>query len=84
MLRVLGLLDLQTGKVKSESLAPTSRSTYIATIGPTTKNYLLNEFGFTPDVSAITPSAEGIEKAIKYFIPYEFKHLPIAEPPNSP
>lgn len=68
MLRVLGLLDLETGKVKSEAQPPTSRNTLIATIGPTTKNYLQDEFGFTPDVSATTPSAEGIEEAMRNFI----------------
>jgi len=68
MLRVMGLLDPKTGKVRSEVQAPTSRTTYVATIGPTTKVYLQNEFGFTPDVSATTPSAQGIEKAMEDFI----------------
>ncbi|ORY04266.1 tetrapyrrole biosynthesis, uroporphyrinogen III synthase [Clohesyomyces aquaticus] len=57
MLEGLGLLDVGTGKAKPDG-AP--RDTLIATIGPTTRDYLGKEFAFTPDVCAETPSAEGI------------------------
>jgi uroporphyrinogen-III synthase len=55
MLESLGLLDAETGKYKDKSRRP-----YIATIGPTTRDYLVNEFGFEPDVCAEKPSPEGV------------------------
>jgi len=64
MLASLGLLDVGTGKAVSKS---TSRSILIATIGPTTRDYLIQEFGFTPDVCASKPSPEGILSAIQSF-----------------
>ena len=66
MLEVLGMLDVQTGRVT------TSRQTiqdnpYIATIGPTTQDYLINEFGYAPDVCALKPSAEGLGEVMLAF-----------------
>ncbi|OAK94786.1 tetrapyrrole biosynthesis, uroporphyrinogen III synthase [Phaeosphaeriaceae sp. SRC1lsM3a] len=62
MLESLGLLDLETGRAK----APTGgRAIQIATIGPTTRDYLRDEFGFTPDVCAEKPSPEGIAEGIQ-------------------
>jgi len=66
MLRALGILDGETGRVKKEEDG--KRRTYIATIGPTTRDYLNNEFGFEPDVCAIKPSPEGVEAGILGFI----------------
>jgi uroporphyrinogen-III synthase len=65
MLESLHLLDANTGKVKT---AADQRDMLIATIGPTTRDYLVQEFGFTPDVCAEKPSPEGIAKGIKAFI----------------
>ena len=63
MLESLGLLDLRTGR----ALQQTPRKVSIATIGPTTRDYLIKEFNFVPDVCADKPSPEGITEAIKSF-----------------
>ncbi len=68
MLESSGLLDAETGKVKS---AVVPRNVFIATIGPTTRTYLIEEFGFTPDVCAEKPSPEGVAAGI---IAYMDKH----------
>lgn len=57
MLEGLGLLDESTGKAGPKG---PGRTTYIATIGPTTRNYLVRTFDFEPDVCAGTPSPEGV------------------------
>ena len=56
-LRKLGFLDggARDGK------------TFLATIGPTTRNHLLETLGFEPDVCAETPSPEGVLKGITDF-----------------
>ena len=40
----------------------------IATIGPTTRDYLIDRFGFEPDVCARKPSPEGVGEVIKAFL----------------
>ena len=40
----------------------------IATIGPTTRDYLRETFGFEADVCAQTPSPEGVGEAVKAFL----------------
>jgi uroporphyrinogen-III synthase len=40
----------------------------IATIGPTTRDHLINTFGFEPDVCAMKPSAEGVGDGIVAFL----------------
>ncbi|KAG4412378.1 hypothetical protein IFR04_014474 [Cadophora malorum] len=67
MLRVLGRLDSKTGKVNAVE-QPVSRSTYVATIGPTTRDFLRNCFGYEPDVCAEKPSPEGVEMGIRAFL----------------
>jgi uroporphyrinogen-III synthase len=67
MLRSLGLLDSKTGKVKRGDQLRRGK-TYIETIGPTTRDYLRNQFGFEPDVCAEKPSPEGVEDGIKDFL----------------
>lgn len=62
MLRCLGLLD-DNGRAKIDS-SGTQRSTFTAAIGPTTRDYLINTFGFTPDVCAGAPSPEGVRNGI--------------------
>jgi uroporphyrinogen-III synthase len=68
MLRSLKLLDSKTGKMKKDQSLKSKRSTYIATIGPTTRDYLIDNFGYEPDVCALRPSPEGIEHCIKEFM----------------
>lgn len=64
MLESLDLLDLETGRAK----APTGeRAIQIATIGPTTRDYLRDEFDFAPDVCAEKPSPEGIADGIQQY-----------------
>ena len=70
MLRALNMLDFETGRVKTPN-AVDGRATYIATIGPTTRDFLKNSFGFEPDVCAEKPSPEGVEDGIRNFAKYE-------------
>jgi uroporphyrinogen-III synthase len=67
MLRALDLLDPQSGKAKPRKLLNLSK-TFIATIGPTTRDYLRSTFGFEPDVCAEKPSPEGVEVGIQRFL----------------
>jgi uroporphyrinogen-III synthase len=63
MLRSLHLLDPE------ERAQMTGRSrTAVATIGPTTRDFLLDKFGFEPDVCAASPSAEGLGDGITRFL----------------
>jgi uroporphyrinogen-III synthase len=64
MLESLDLLDAESGKAKP---AADPRDILIVTIGPTTRDYLVQEFGFTPHVCAEKPSPEGIAEGIKAF-----------------
>lgn len=64
MLESLDLLDAETGRAKA---APDQRDILIVTIGPTTRDYLIQELGFTPDVCAGKPSPEGIAEGINIF-----------------
>jgi uroporphyrinogen-III synthase len=65
MLESLDLLDARTGRAKK---VDGSRDVLIVTIGPTTRDYLINEFDFTPDVVAEKPSPEGIAEGIHKFL----------------
>jgi uroporphyrinogen-III synthase len=65
MLQELNLLDNETGKVRSGPI--NTRRTFIATIGPTTRDYLKNTFDFDADVCAEKPSPEGILNGITQF-----------------
>lgn len=76
MLRALNMLDIETGRVKTgergggcgNRKGKGRRRTYIATIGPTTRDYLRRTFGFEPDACAGKPSPEGIGEAIDIFM----------------
>lgn len=65
-LEALGRLA-SDGKAKSreDSRVPNA---HIATIGPTTRDYLIENFTCTPDAVAGTPSAAGIHAAIEEYI----------------
>lgn len=65
MLKGLGMLDETTGKAKPKD--PT-RTRFIATIGPTTRNHLQKTFQFEPDVCAAKPTPEGVLDGIKQFV----------------
>lgn len=64
MLESLDLLDTATGKVTA---ATTQRNILVATIGPTTYDYLRTEFNFIADVCAVRPSPEGIAEGLVAF-----------------
>lgn len=65
MLKGLDMLDETTGKAKPKQA---HRTRFIATIGPTTRNYLRKTFGLEPDVCAEKPSPEGVLEGIKQFL----------------
>lgn len=65
MLRGLDLLNEVTGKAKP---ANPDRTRFIATIGPTTRDYLKKTFDFEPDVCAEKPSPEGVLAGIQKFM----------------
>lgn len=67
MLRALDMLDPKTGKMKKKQKSSKRGNTYIATIGPTTRDYLITNFEYEPDVCAVTPSPQGVEDGIKAF-----------------
>jgi uroporphyrinogen-III synthase len=66
MLRALDLLDPETGRVREGGRR--AGTTFVATIGTTTRDHLREEFGFDADVCAETPSPEGVEAGIRKFI----------------
>jgi len=66
MLEVLGVLDQATEKVSQGELAKL-QYTHIATIGPTTRDFLRTEFSFEPDVCAKMPSADGLGEGMLAF-----------------
>jgi len=67
MLESLSLLDPDTGMAVANHQTGEGR-TFIATIGPTTRDYLRQEFGFEPDVCAESPSPEGVGNGIAAFM----------------
>ncbi|PYH35016.1 uroporphyrinogen-III synthase HEM4 [Aspergillus neoniger CBS 115656] len=71
MLRGLGYLGNEDGsgcgwgKVDGDG---ERRRFFVATIGPTTRDYLRREFGFEADVCAERPSPEGVGEGIERFM----------------
>ncbi|GLA59998.1 hypothetical protein AtubIFM54640_011423 [Aspergillus tubingensis] len=71
MLRGLGYLGKEDGsgsgwgKVDGDG---ERRRFFVATIGPTTRDYLRREFGFEADVCAERPSPEGVGEGIERFM----------------
>ena len=66
MLSALNWVDEKTGKYSKgrREIMSGPLSTRIATIGPTTRDFLVAELGFEPDVCATKPSPEGVGNAI--------------------
>ena len=67
MLRGLEWLNKTSGRVKA-SVEDPDRRIFVACIGPTTRNYLVQEFGFGPDVVAKKPSPQGVKEGIEDFM----------------
>ncbi|KAI1105430.1 tetrapyrrole biosynthesis, uroporphyrinogen III synthase [Jackrogersella minutella] len=66
MLKGLGILDDETGKVINRPQENVNM--YIATIGPTTRNFLKRKFDYEPDVCSEKPSPEGVWQGITDFM----------------
>ncbi|WPH00297.1 Hypothetical protein R9X50_00312200 [Acrodontium crateriforme] len=69
MLNALGWLDEKSAKFSPahRDVLMGSMEIRIATIGPTTRDFLKEEFGFEPDVCAEKPSPEGVGEGIMKF-----------------
>ena len=67
MLRGLEWLNKASGMIKTCINDP-GRRTYVACIGPTTRDYLVQEYGFEPDVVAKKPSPQGVKEGIESFM----------------
>ncbi len=65
MLRALNMLDETTRRAQPKA---DSRKTFVATIGPTTRDYLKGTFDFEADVCASKPSPGGVWDGITTFI----------------
>lgn len=66
MLSALDWIDEKTGQYSGgkREIVSGPMKTRVATIGPTTRDFLREQLGFEPDVCAETPSAEGLGKGI--------------------
>ncbi|EPE03654.1 uroporphyrinogen-iii synthase [Ophiostoma piceae UAMH 11346] len=58
----------ELGKQGSSTSGGIQGKTYVATIGPTTRAYLQDTFGYEPDVCAAEPSPQGILRGITDFM----------------
>lgn len=67
VLKALGWLDEATGKIKID-WDMKGRKSFVASIGPMTRDFLRKEFGFEVDVCAQKPSAEGVKEGIEEFM----------------
>lgn len=64
----LDWLDDKTGRVKKGFDVQGDRRTFIASIGRTTAGYFEEQFGFTVDVVAESPSPAGVREGIEAFM----------------
>ncbi|KAI4209180.1 MAG: hypothetical protein LQ351_007855 [Letrouitia transgressa] len=69
LLSTLGWLDEATYRIHgSQHDCWKNRTTFVASIGPTTEEYMKKEFGFQVDVCAAKPNPEGVSKGIEQFM----------------
>lgn len=76
MLQALGFLNASSQAIdqakkrwESIDLKAKSKPTYlIVTIGPTTRDHLIQNFGFEPDVCAVMPTPEGVARGVIAFL----------------
>ncbi|KAI4204616.1 MAG: hypothetical protein LQ350_000931 [Teloschistes chrysophthalmus] len=69
LLRALGLLDKESSKVRgADDPCWVDRKTFIASIGPTTSDYMKDTFGLGVDVCAARPRPEGVRQGIEDFM----------------
>lgn len=67
MLRALGWLNEETGQAGG-TWKEEERKTFVASIGPTTRDWLRESYGFEVDVCARSPSAEGVREGVEAFM----------------
>lgn len=67
VLRSLNILD-NHNRVKNDVENDNHRLCRIVTIGPTTRDYLITNYGFQPDVVARNPTPEGVGEGIQEFL----------------
>ena len=67
ILRALGWLNEETGQAGG-TWKEEERKTFVASIGPTTRDWLRESFGFEVDVCARRPSAEGVREGVESFM----------------
>lgn len=65
MLEGLGWLEEGSERILKQQ---ESRTTYVASIGPTTREYLEGEFGLRVDICAQRPSPEGVREEMERFM----------------
>lgn len=65
---VLRTLDILDENGRFNGIDSSMRKSRIITIGPTTKDYLITNYGFEPDVVARKPTPEGIGEGIKEYL----------------
>ncbi|KAI1007115.1 hypothetical protein K3495_g1102 [Podosphaera aphanis] len=70
ILRTLDVLDPITGHARARETDNTRRI-LVATIGPTTRDYLNANFGFVPDVCAAKPTSDSLKEGITQFLARE-------------
>ncbi|KAL8668151.1 MAG: hypothetical protein Q9202_000129 [Teloschistes flavicans] len=69
LLRALGLLVPESSKLRgADDSCWVDRKTFIASIGPTTSDYMKDNFGFGVDVCAVKPRPEGVRQGIEGFM----------------
>lgn len=64
LLSATGQFDEGTGRAKPKR---PDRDIFVATIGPTTRDHLIDNFGYEPDVCAEQPTPEGVWQGISRF-----------------
>ncbi|KAI9788326.1 MAG: hypothetical protein M1835_002340 [Candelina submexicana] len=73
---MLRYLHLPNRAMSEQRKGSEEKETFIATIGPTTRDYLIKELAFEPDVCASKPSPEGVGQAIADFMQYRYSKAP--------
>ena len=69
LLRALGWLESGSKMVQSaDHPCWVDRKTFVASIGPTTRDYMKTTFGFDVDVCAEKPSPEDVKEGVEHFM----------------
>ncbi|KAI4120014.1 MAG: hypothetical protein LQ345_000273 [Seirophora villosa] len=69
LLRALGWLDDESAKIHGpDDPCWVGRTTFVASIGPTTRDYVKKKFGLEVDVCAEKPSPEGVRQGVEDFM----------------